>query len=454
MLTNRRACGIVEAEVSMRSTAATFSALRQEIDHIPVVDTHEHHVERTRTTDIMAFIAGGYFGHDLASAVGEQGLALMIDADRPLSERWPTFASAFGASRHTGYGRTVRYGLERVFGDDWSINQPLTLELLKRWQQRLPDYSQEEGFEEQMRDARVVARITDNWPSLASVAAGSASRLPGQHLAIGLPPFHTFRSRDHVTSLERAMGRSVTSLEEYVQVCAELFERWKEQGAVCLKDQAAYVRSVAYSLPTHAEAEAVFNQMLMNPRAGVEWTDAGNALSDYLMHRFMRLAREMNLPVQLHTGHMAGLYNDVAKANAAGLRSLLEIHKEVSFNLFHANWPYSGDILFLAKNYPNVTLNFCWTHQVDPLYAKSLMMQAVSALPTTKVHAVGSDVSGAEPHLTFAHVRLAKDVLASALSELVEMELLTSADAVETAKLWLYTNAREFFALPIDPLAP
>jgi predicted TIM-barrel fold metal-dependent hydrolase len=70
-------------------------------------------------------------------------------------------------------------------------------------------------------------------------------------------------------------------------------------------------------------------------------------LDDYLFHTFMRMARDMDLPVQIHTGHLAGLYGDITKANAAGLVNLLMLHRDVRFDLFHANWPYSGEILFL-----------------------------------------------------------------------------------------------------------
>ena len=38
-----------------------------------------------------------------------------------------------------------------------------------------------------------------------------------------------------------------------------------------------------------------------------------------------------------------------ADANAAGLANVLMLHRDVRFDLFHANWPYSGEILFLAK---------------------------------------------------------------------------------------------------------
>lgn len=42
------------------------------------------------------------------------------------------------------------------------------------------------------------------------------------------------------------------------------------------------------------------------------------------------------------------------------LLSVINDYKEVQFDLFHGNWPYMGEFLFLGKNYPNVHLDLCW----------------------------------------------------------------------------------------------
>ncbi|MFW6262219.1 MAG: amidohydrolase family protein, partial [Spirochaetota bacterium] len=240
-------------------------------------------------------------------------------------------------------------------------------------------------------------------------------------------------------------------LDEYVGLCRELAVRWRSCGAVCMKDQSAYTRSIAYRMPTTADAEREFNAMLEDPRSAVAYDATGGALSDYLMHAFMRIAREMDLPVQLHTGHMAGTWNDVAKANAANLRTLLEVHRDVRFDLFHANWPYAGDLLFLAKNYPNVSIDFCWAHQVDPVYSQRMLVQSVASVPYTKIHGFGSDVGGDLPHLTWAYAKLARDGIASALAELVDGGYLGPDDARELAVAWLYENPRAFFRLDLPP---
>ena len=70
---------------------------------------------------------------------------------------------------------------------------------------------------------------------------------------------------------------------------------------------------------------------------------------------------------------MAGSYNRVDKANVRLFVPVLELHRDVKFDLFHGNWPYMGDLLFVAKNYPNVALNLTWLYIIDPIYAQQLL---------------------------------------------------------------------------------
>ena len=148
----------------------------------------------------------------------------------------------------------------------------------------------------------------------------------------------------------------------------------------------------------------------------------------------MRMARDLDLPVQIHTGHMAGIRNDIVKTNAIGLTRLIELHRDVRFDLFHANWPYSGELLYLGKNYPNVALDFCWANIIDPMYCQDLFKQASACVPHGKIHGYGSDYRRLRRTSAWAHAQIARDNIAIALSDLVEMEYLGLDEAKEVAR--------------------
>ena len=118
---------------------------------------------------------------------------------------------------------------------------------------------------------------------------------------------------------------------------------------------------------------------------------------------------------------MAGSFNRVAKANVRLFVPVLELHRDVKFDLFHGNWPYTGDLLFVAKNYPNVALNLTWLYVIDPIYAQQLLERAVMTVPHSKIHGFGGDHLDM-PERALAHLKLAKHVIAAALANLVESD--------------------------------
>ncbi len=119
-----------------------------------------------------------------------------------------------------------------------------------------------------------------------------------------------------VNRVESLADRNITSLGEFLEAVFSIFERLVERGAIGFKDQSAYSRSISYELVPTSDAERQFNTMLADPRNSLGWPE-GKPLNDYLFHQFMRFARDLELPVQLHTGHMAGIRNRVDKTNAA-----------------------------------------------------------------------------------------------------------------------------------------
>jgi hypothetical protein len=225
-----------------------------------------------------------------------------------------------------------------------------------------------------------------------------------------------------------------------------------ERGAIGIKDQSAYSRNIAYDLVPKNEAEAQFNLILAGPRNSLGWPD-GKALNDYLFHQYMRFARDLDLPVQLHTGHMAGIRNRVDKTNAALLASVLELHRDVRFDLFHGNWPYLGDLLFLGKNYPNVALDCCWLHIIDPDYASELLERSVLTLPHSKVHGFGGDY-GDVPEFVAGHLQIARENIAGTLARLVERGWLEEEEALWLAADWLFNNPNRFFGLGFEEISP
>jgi hypothetical protein len=146
---------------------------------------------------------------------------------------------------------------------------------------------------------------------------------------------------------------------------------------------------------------------------------------------------------------MAGIRNDIAKTNAANFIPVMELHSDVRFDLFHGNWPYMDEFLFIGKNYPNAYLDLCWVQSIDPIYAVELMKRAVVTVPHKKLMAFGGDCGC--PEATIGHLIMARDNVACALSDMMDNGWINMREAMEIATDWFFNNPNEFFKLGFEP---
>jgi hypothetical protein len=342
--------------------------------------------------------------------------------------------------------------LKNVYGLD--EKRPLTRQTLEQVAEKLPAMD-EAAYFRFLDEANIRAILSDvtGWlpKGLGSFLDGSKTFPPRWKPLISLPGFHpTTMNWGTVQWVGGLADRHITSLDEFLEAVFVVFQKMIERGVVGIKDQSAYDRVISYDLVPKEAAERQFNQLLADPRNSLGWPE-NKPLNDFLFHQYMRFARDLKLPVQIHTGHMAGNYNRVDKTNAAGLATVLELHREVHFDLFHGNWPYLGDLLYLGKNYPNVALDLCWLHIIDPAYAIELMERAVLTMPHTKIHAFGGDY-GDMPEVSVAHLEIALQNIAAALSNLVESRWLEEEQAVGIAREWLFDNPNQFFNLGLESI--
>ena len=450
----------------IRTPSPVFNRLLDRIAQMPVVDCHEHLKGPERdlavsSPDPILALSGLYLISDLWSAgASDQEIELLQSREASLDDKWPVFSRLWAATQHTAYARVAKTVLRDAYGVE-----TVTRASLERVAEQLAKRDSA-SYIATIREAGIQAVIADvlfPWPwerpiryfaspVLREFLEGKFPMPDEWRPVFNLPYFHEIRMRDLVDFVGAVANRSVTCLADYEEAMFGLIQRAKERGVVGLKDQSAYRRVIAYDLPPRSDAERIFNKLLIDPRNQLAWPEA-KPLDDYLFHQFMRFAAQLDLPVQIHTGHLANIRNRVQQANAAHLAPVLELHSRVRFDLFHGNWPYMGDLLFLGKNYPNVNIDLCWVNMIDPLYAQELLKRAVMTVPHTKIFGFGGDYFLA-PEFSVAHLKLAREVIAAALADLVESGWLEEEEATRMAADWLYNNPNRFYNLGLRPYEP
>jgi len=427
---------------------ATYERLRADIASIPVIDCHEHTTgpaNAPQYKDPLGALIQGYVQSDLHSASSDAEMSV-VNSDKPLEERWKVFENVWKRTEHTAYARVTKWVLREFYGEE-----TLTFDALKRIEGKLLNLKDEKVYWGILDKAGIRCRLLNIWVGDRKIIEGTHVLPERDRYLIPLPPYHGVRCWGDANNHTRIIDRTATSLEEYLDICREVFTRLKKRGAVGMKDQSAYGRTLHYENATRHDAERLFNFIMEDPRRSVGWPEA-KPLDDYLFHSFMRIARDLDLPVQVHTGHMAGVRNDIAKTNAVHFTSVLELHRDVRFDLFHGNWPYAGEWLYLGKNYPNVALDCCWVHIIDPIYSENVLVEAVTTVPHGKIHGFGGDY-GDSIEYAAGHLEVARDSIAHALTRLIERGWIGPDEARGIAADWLFNNPNRFFKLGFEPVS-
>lgn len=226
------------------------------------------------------------------------------------------------------------------------------------------------------------------------------------------------------------------TLDDYEGLLDKAFKRAVEQKSPCIKVAVSYNRGLYFANVDKSAAAKIFKKSDDDVTA-----EEAKTMEDYIFHRIVDKATEAGLPVQLHTGIQGGVTSKLRNADPLDLNEAFFQHPDAKFILFHMSVPYSTEAALLAKTFPNVYLDLCWMSYY--LYGSSFnqrLKEWITIVPINKIMA-GGDCENVE-RMYASNVVLNKQ-LAEVLTDCVEYGLYNKELAVSIAKRILRDNAIE-----------
>lgn len=403
------------------------------IQTTPMVDTHEHLRSESEYVDqgpdILQSLFQNYVSADLVvEGAGQQAVDALLDAGNPdLRARFSGIEQAWQAVRHTGYGEAVRLIAQLVYGIDELTPNAIEQAQDKHMALRQPG--------ERLRLLRDVARLdhvqTDDFvhPCLPDASG---------------PDFFFFdiswvdfcNGTPDVQTLAQETGIEITNLATLKEAMAKTFAL-NAEVAIAVKSQHAYNRTLQWQERDDAEAERVLTSYLADP-TGLSVTEK-LCLGDWCWARGVELSIDHNLPFKIHTGYYAGHSRmPVERIKAGNLCSLLAHYPEARFVLMHIAYPYSDELVALAKHYPNVYADLCWAWSIDPYSSSLFVRRFIHAAPANKLFAYGGDTSW--PTASVAYAAQARTWLTRALQAEIDEGLLAESEALALATRFMRDN--------------
>jgi hypothetical protein len=241
------------------------------------------------------------------------------------------------------------------------------------------------------------------------------------------------------------------SLDEYLsQVVTASLERQRQQGAVAVKFEAAYLRSLDFTRGDQATARRTYARYVTG---GVPSDADYTALQDYIFHHIAAEAGRLGLPVHIHTGYGCGGYFALAGANPLLLEPVLNdaMLRGTSFVLLHGGaGPFSSAVAPLLMK-PNVYTDFSeQTWLLPPRELAKTLRYWLEWYPEKVLF--GTDLSPGTPQIDWEEIgwqttSVGRDALALALTGMMDDGEITRARALEVARMVLRGNAAKLYGL-------
>ncbi|MBZ5604259.1 MAG: amidohydrolase family protein [Acidobacteriia bacterium] len=241
------------------------------------------------------------------------------------------------------------------------------------------------------------------------------------------------------------------TLREYLsQVVTPALDRQKQQGAVAIKFEAAYLRPLDFAPADGSEAAAIYERYLGK---GVPPGREYAVLQNFLFHHIALEAGRLKLPVQLHTGAGCGGYFNLKGADPLLLEPVLNdaTLRATTFVLLHGGAvAFTQSVPFLTMK-PNVYADLSQqTWMLSPRKLSQVLRDWLEWYPEKVLF--GTDLypgSGAYDweEIGWQTTETARQALGMALTSMMQDGEISRARAVEIARRVLRENALKLYGL-------
>jgi predicted TIM-barrel fold metal-dependent hydrolase len=241
------------------------------------------------------------------------------------------------------------------------------------------------------------------------------------------------------------------SLDQYVtRVIVPTLQRQKNAGAVAVKFEAAYLRSLEFAEPQPEQARRIYAQYA---QGGAPSSQDYIKVQDYLFREIARNAGQLGLAIHIHTGAGCGGYFDLAGSNPNLLNSVLNDSslRKTNFVLIHGGaGPYTKVASFLLSK-PNVYADFSeqdW--MISPRALSAVVRDWLEWYPEKVLFGTDLFPGTAEidwPEIGYMIAVTARQGLGLALTGMVNDHEITRERALELARMALRENAIKLYRL-------
>ncbi len=430
--------------------------LYDHIQNAPLFDTHEHlfghsNMDNQKNSMLYKEVSECYATN---AVVTSHGTPMHPEIDRELKEPgsimdYFTFMRTEGMDeyyfenwerlRYTGYGEGIELGIKAVFGLDFTYG---THDQITASMRRMITEEGAEGVYNRLLDMAGIIGVINSayWYPLMDERFYTSGDFPERvRHTLDHGAAYGIASKQQIELYESLLDTPIHSLADFDAALDSHTEQVFRSGKVAAhKIGIAYSRALDFADLDTTRAEQQFQEI----RAGKSVPNP-HALQDYLVHKTIARSSDLNMPIQVHTGLLAGNYSNVVQGDPAKMIPLLQRYRNARFDLFHASWPHSETLGAIALSFPNVWIDMCWAWTINPVAMERHLSEWLACVPYNKIFGFGADTS--TPINTVGYAIQARRGIYNTLDHEVSRGRFSESTAMEIADHLLWKNAEGFF---------
>lgn len=416
-----------------------FSRIKEWVDSIPMVDIHSHiDGEHPSARDVRPIVFYHYIVTELLSAGAPSD---MFSPDLPAERILERAVSWLRFIRNTTTYWCLTNMLRELYGLD-EINEKNWKSLVEAIHERAKE---KDWYKRVLTEKAKIKKtfLTFNYDE--EVPKYDPELFTG---VLRVDPLISKLDKKAIEGLERAVGTSIESVDDFENSLALLFKKFEGKSVAVT---ASFTPDEAFVQVDKVEAETPFKKLLSGRSLSAS---ERIVVSSFALNQFLNLNDEFNLPFQM----LIGVRRPVPGASPPdyaisgfepkmifSLCSIFHKFSNVKFDILLGNVVQSHELTVVAKNYPNVHVSGYWWYVFYPVFIKQFLRERLQMLPCNKINGFFSDARVVE--WSYGKASLARLQVATVLTEMVEEGYFTEELAKSLAVDLLTHNPEHLYKL-------
>jgi len=380
---------------------------------LPIINTHSHFLDPKDEIDLDFILSNSYVSW------------LDIPTGRTKQEREDYIGKVQYNSYYVWLEKALRelYSLGKLSADNWDEYSNRIRAAYRSNPQHAYEVFKSCGYEKIILDAYWKPGHDHGMPKLFS---------PSYRVNMFFFGYSQEVSDHNGNNPCRMYGVFPDTLEEYTEFMCDCVRKEREKGSCAIKCAIAYDRGLDFNPVSIEKAARAYKK-----RSGQPTKEEIKDFQDYIFYELCKIAAELNLTLQCHTG--LGL---MERTGAIWLRQAIESNPDTRFSLMHGSYPYTSDLMGLIHNFKNVYADICWLPLLSTACAIRAIEELLDVAAADKI-CWGCDTWTAEE--SYGALLAIRYTLSKIAEKKMREGFWTQEDSENIIKRILYTNAKELF---------